>query len=65
MMQIPPVQPQQCCQCCQSPAQPSYNAVKIDIHNPSVNAPAAQSPVYGIPSASVYEMPKQSAFVNK
>ena len=34
----------------------SYNAVKIDIHNPSVNAqPQGQQPVfYNYPTASVY-----------
>ena len=34
----------------------SYNAVKIDIHNPSVNAqPQMQQPViYNYPTASVY-----------
>ena len=38
----------------QQPA--SYNAVKIDIHNPSVNAPQQQQqPVlYNYPTASIY-----------
>jgi len=38
MMQIPAVQPQQSYPLA---PQPNYNAVKIDINNPSVNAPAA------------------------
>lgn len=58
--------------------QPSYNAVKIDIHNPQVNAPdynqnpmqpiqpqqaANYAPVYSsIPTASVYELPQQSVY---
>lgn len=49
--------------------QPSYNAVKIDIHNPQVNTPdysqnqPAVAPVYNsIPAASVYEMPQQSIY---
>ena len=37
----------------QQPA--SYNAVKIDIHNPSVNAPQQPQPVlYNYPTASIY-----------
>lgn len=65
MMQLPNVQPQ-------TATQPSYNAVKIDIHNPSVNAPsacqqapapaAAPAPIYGVPTASVYDVPQQSAY---
>ena len=68
MMQIPPVKPQQVYQ----PAmQPSYNAVKIDIHNPMVNAPGAcqapqpyeaPAPIYGVPTASVYDVPQQSVY---
>lgn len=49
--------------------QPSYNAVKIDIHNPQVNAPGycqnqpATTPVYSdVPESSVYEMPQQSIY---
>lgn len=58
--------------------QPSYNAVKIDIHNPQVNTPdynqnplqpiqqpqvANYAPVYSsLPTASVYEMPQQSVY---
>ena len=70
-MQIPAVQPQQSYPLA---PQPNYNAVKIDINNPSVNAPAASqcqappaapvtSPIYGnVPTASVYEMPQVSAY---
>ena len=49
------------------PQQPSYNAVKIDIHNPSVGAPQAPqmpyynpqyapvtAPIYNIPQAPIY-----------
>lgn len=67
MAQIQPIQ---------SPMyQPSYNAVKIDIHNPQVNAPDYNqnpitppqipqgAPVYNsIPTASMYEMPQQSVY---
>lgn len=42
--------------------QPNYNAVKIDINNPQVNAPTSEksttAPVYSsVPTASVYEVP--------
>jgi len=67
MIQTPPVQiPQQ-----YIPAQPNYNAVKIDINNPQVNTPGSYScpqtpppvPVYqSIPTVPVYEMPKQSIY---
>lgn len=68
MMQVPTVQTPQL-----APAQPSYNAVKIDIHNPQVNVPASQptpapvtAPIYdNIPNASVYEVPKQSIYEPK
>lgn len=71
MMQVTPVHPPQC-----QPItiQPSYNAVKIDINNPQVNAPCnappAQSPVtapiYSYPSAPpIYEMPQQSVYQPK
>lgn len=72
MMQVQPVQNPQLTQ-----IQPSYNAVKIDIHNPQVNAPGAQtnpapspapvtSPIYdSIPNASIYEVPKQSIYEPK
>ena len=74
-MQVQPVQTPQAYQTtppapAQAP-QASYNAVKIDIHNPSVNAPGSTpcqsqgvtSPIYGnIPQASVYEMPQSSAY---
>jgi len=56
--------------------QPSYNAVKIDIHNPQVNAPTntksqnqqqeqtpQKSSVYeSIPKASIYEVPTKSLY---
>lgn len=71
-MQTPPVQSQPAFSLV---SQPSYNAVKIDIHNPQVNAPNTPSipsppkndpvtaPIYGsIPTASVYEVPKQSVY---
>lgn len=42
----------------------SYNAVKIDIHNPSVNVPQNQQPVlYNYPCASIY--PQTIAADNK
>lgn len=65
MMQVPMVQPSQY----QTNPQPNYNAVKIDINNPQVNAPGysqnqpAAVPVYNsVPTASVYEMPQQSIY---
>lgn len=50
-----------------------YNAVNLQISNPSVNVPASApcqppaapitSPIYGsVPQASIYEVPKQSAY---
>ncbi|HNW25995.1 MAG TPA: hypothetical protein PLG15_01550 [Candidatus Gastranaerophilaceae bacterium] len=66
MMQVPTVQPQQA-----YAQQPSYNAVKIDVHNPQVNAPGATpaqvpsyvtAPVYNVPNASVYEVPQQTIY---
>lgn len=74
MMQVPAVQNPQAYM---TTAQPSYNAVKIDIHNPQVNTPgnaqaqnqsqsAVTSPIYSsIPTASVYEVPKQSIYDSK
>ena len=72
MTQIQPIQlpPQY------QPPQPSYNAVKIDIHNPQVNAPGSASsscqapcqtqdctaPIYAYPQAPIYEVPKQSIY---
>ena len=47
----PQVVPQQC------PLQPNYNAVKIDIINPSVAAPGAQAP-YAQPTAPYYNYPQ-------
>ena len=67
-MQVPTAQPQQSYA---QAMQPSYNAVKIDIHNPSVNAPGAApqpqaqapaAPIYGVPTASIYEVPQQSIY---
>lgn len=60
--QVPKMQPQK-----------NYNAVKIDIINPHVNAqddtqccPPAQAPVtapvYSYPKAQIYEVPKQSVY---
>lgn len=63
MTQISPTQISQY----QTPAQPNYNAVKIDINNPQVNAgqtpgQPATSPMYSYPKAPVYEVPKQSIY---
>lgn len=71
---MPQIQPIQIPQAYAQAPQPNYNAVKIDIHNPQVNAPNAQNytpapevaPVYNnIPAASVYEVPKQSIYEPK
>lgn len=69
MTQIPAVQAPQY----QITSQPSYNAVKIDIHNPQVNAPGytqnpikpVNDPIYTYPKAPVYEVPKQSIYEPK
>ncbi len=61
-MQVPTVQPQA--------LTPSYNAVKIDVNNPQVNAPGYatnpqpnySAPVYNVPKQSVYEVPNQSIY---
>lgn len=58
-------------QACMIPPAPSYNAVKIDVHNPSVSAPgvgqvamnASQyaqptAPIYNYPQAQLYEYPQ-------
>ena len=39
---------------------PNYNAVKIDVHNPSVSAPgmAPAMPYYNYPQAQLYDYPK-------
>lgn len=52
----------------QAPQQPVYNAVKIDINNPTVNAPAPQAiqpqqdakivPMYNYPQSQVYSYPQ-------
>lgn len=41
---------------------PQYNAVKIDIHNPSVNVPNNQPQMAAAPAPSAYDMPKASAY---
>lgn len=73
MIQTPitqPPKPQQSCH--PTILQPSYNAVKIDIHNPQVNAPGynpqpapVTAPVYSYPESKVYEVPKQSVYIPK
>lgn len=65
MMQVPTVQTPQA-------LAPSYNAVKIDVHNPQVNTPPSINPVsqptqavpsmYDMPKASIYEVPQQSVY---
>lgn len=71
MMQVPTVnQPAYA-----TASQPNYNAVKIDIHNPQVNAggysqapayaPASApltAPMYAYPQAQIYELPQQSVY---
>ena len=56
MMQIPNLPVYQ-----QVPQQPSYNAVKIDVHNPMVNVPAPQAqvpmPQYEAPTMPIYNYP--------
>lgn len=53
-------------------SQPTYNAVKIDIHNPQVNAPGynplpepVTAPMYSYPESKIYEVPKQSIYEPK
>ncbi len=55
-------------------SQPSYNAVKIDIHNPQVNTccpsnstnqGTKEDPVYSYPNAPIYEVPKKSVYEPK
>ena len=72
MNQIPcvpqtPIMVQQPQYCPVQPQQPSYNAVKIDVHNPSVSAPAPQyipqyeqptAPIYAYPQAPIYAYPQ-------
>ena len=60
MMQIPNLPA-----CVQAPQQPSYNAVKIDVHNPMVNVPAPQqmaapqyAPQYATPTMPYYSYPQ-------
>lgn len=59
-------------QSCQPIVLPSYNAVKIDIHHPEVNAPGfVQSPIqapnytapmYQYPQANIYDVPEKSIY---
>lgn len=66
MNQVPNIpQPQMVPQQC--PAQPNYNAVKIDIINPSVAAPGAQyaqptAPYYNYPQAPIYNYPQAQTY---
>lgn len=67
---IGPKYPQAVPQCLANCSQPSYNAVKIDIHNPQVNAPSntqnpIESPIYSYPESKVYDMPQQSIYEPK
>lgn len=43
-------------QATQTPKGPEYNAIKINIEKPSVNAP--QDPVYSMPYAPIYSYPQ-------
>lgn len=65
-MQAPVVNPQM------SAPTPTYNAVKIDILNPHVNAPeqckdqpSVDAPIYNVPKQSVYEVPSNSIYTPK
>ena len=69
MMQIPNLPKPYMTQAIQQPQPQSYNAVKIDVHNPSVIAPGAvpmqtaqyaqpTMPYYQYPQAPVYEYPQ-------
>lgn len=70
MMQVPTVQNPQAYVAAQTSGttSPSYNAVKIDVHNPQVNAPGSQAiptyaqSAYNVPQASIYEVPQQSVY---
>ncbi len=74
MIQAPPIQTPKCQT---APPQANYNAVKIDINNPSVNAPGytqnpiqppaapITAPMYSYPEAKVYEVPQQSIYEPK
>ncbi len=57
MTQIPQVPICPCPQCCNRGGG-SYNGVKIDITNPTVNIPPAPitAPIYDIPQASIYDV---------
>ena len=63
MMQIPNL-PNPYMQVAQPQQQPqSYNAVKIDVHNPSVIAPGvAQMPQYAQPTMPYYNYPQSSVY---
>ncbi len=56
MPNISPIIPNcNCPQCCNRETA-SYNGVKIDIKNPTVNIPPAYTqPIYDIPQTSIYE----------
>lgn len=59
MMQVPNVANPYMMQPIQQPvAQPSYNAVKIDIINPQAGAPVAPQPQYAQPTAPIYNYPQ-------
>ncbi|MBR1425052.1 hypothetical protein IJ579_05775 [bacterium] len=65
MNQIPVVP--QCNPCAVPPVytpaqQPNYNAVKIDINNPTVGVPPVQNPIYTYPQAPVYTYPQAPVF---
>lgn len=47
------------------PQQPNYNAVKIDIHNPSVTAgqpSQCSAPIYDYPQTPIYDYPQAPAY---
>ena len=48
----------------QQPQQPNYNAVKIDIHNPTVGVPGAAQPApqYAQPTMPYYSYPQQDLY---
>ena len=63
MNQVPSVSPNQVMpqqQLC--PQQPNYNAVKIDIVNPSVNTPGSCQPQYAQPTAPIYNYPQAPVY---
>ena len=66
MNQIPCVPVSPCMVQQQLPQQPNYNAVKIDIHNPTVGAPAMSAPQmapqYAQPTMPYYAYPQQDLY---